>query len=170
MPIAGSRMPTPSQTVGPFFGFALPFDSDADAVPPGSPGAIRIEGQLLDGVGAPVADGLLELWHGDQFARCRTDTEGAFHFAVRKPPAATARSGGVQAPHLNLTVFARGLLRQLVTRLYFPDEEAANHSDPVLGLVDANLRHTLIAQQDKGGVLHFDIHLQGRNETVFFAL
>ncbi len=71
--------PTPSQTVGPFFGFALPFDADADAVPVGSPGAVRIEGQVFDGAGDVVRDALLEAWHDDQFARCRTDDEGAFH-------------------------------------------------------------------------------------------
>ena len=157
------RAPTPSQTVGPFFGFALPFHGDADAVDPGAPGSVRIEGQLLDGAGEAVPDGLIEVWHGDQFARCRTDGEGAFHFTIRKPPPA----GG--APHLTVTVFARGLLRQLVTRIYFPDEEDANRTDPVLELVDSTNRHTLIARRD-GGALIFDIRLQGQNETVFFAL
>ncbi|HEV2036098.1 MAG TPA: protocatechuate 3,4-dioxygenase subunit alpha [Candidatus Dormibacteraeota bacterium] len=157
------RLPTPSQTVGPFFGFALPFHRDTEAVDPGSPGAVRIEGQVLDGAGEAVPDALIEVWHGDQFARCRTDGEGAFHFTVRKPRPA----GG--APHLTVTVFARGLLRQLVTRVYFPDEADANRGDPVLGLVEPGQRHTLIARRD-GGVLNFDIRLQGQNETVFFAL
>jgi protocatechuate 3,4-dioxygenase alpha subunit len=150
--------------VGPFFGFALPFDKDSEAVDPTAAGAVRIEGQVLDGAGEPVADALLEVSNGHQFARCRTDPEGAFHFTVRKP-AAIRKS----APHLTATVFARGLLRQVVTQIYFPDEEDANRVDPVLELVDPSRRHTLIARRD-AGVLNFDIHLQGDNETVFFAL
>jgi protocatechuate 3,4-dioxygenase alpha subunit len=157
-------IPTPSQTVGPFFGFALPFPDDANAVSSGSAGAVRIEGQVLDGHDEPVPDALLELWAGEQFARCRTDTEGAFHFTVSKPAAA-----GDAAPFLNVTVFARGLLRQLCTRMYFPDEHAANEADPILLRVEAGRRHTLIARQD-AGVLHFDVRLQGGAETVFFAL
>jgi protocatechuate 3,4-dioxygenase alpha subunit len=160
--------PTPSQTVGPFFGFALPFPGDAQAAEPGQ-GAIRIEGQLLDGAGEPVQDGLIEAWQGDQFARCRTDSEGAFHFLVRKPAAVSGPEGRSQAPHLELTVFARGLLRHLATRVYFPEEEAANRADPVLERVPADRRPTLIARSE-GGMLHFDIRLQGEGETVFFAL
>ena len=163
------RPPTPSQTVGPFFGFALPFPADREAVEPGQPDAIRVEGQLLDAEGAPVADGLLEVWQGDQFARCRTDPEGAFHFVVRKPAAESGPDGRPQAPHLNVTVFARGLLRHLATRLYFPDEGAANATDPVLESVDAERRHTLIAR-DERGVLRFDVQLGGAGETVFFEL
>jgi protocatechuate 3,4-dioxygenase alpha subunit len=149
--------------VGPFFGFALPFDADAEAVTAGSPGAARVEGQVFDGAGDVVRDALLEMWHGDQFARCRTDEEGAFHVTVRKP---IAENG--EAPFLNVMVFARGLLRHLPTRMYFPDEDDANASDRVLNRVDAARRHTLIAHSD-GDVLHFDIHLQGESETVFFA-
>jgi protocatechuate 3,4-dioxygenase, alpha subunit len=160
-----SETPTPSQTVGPFFGFALPFPDDQCAVPAGTPGAVRIEGQLLDGAGAPVPDGLLEASQGDQFARSGTDPEGMFHFQVRKPEAGPDG----QAPHLNVTVFARGLLRHLTTRLYFPDEAAANASDPLLRLVEADRRATLVARDD-GGVLHWDVRLQGEEETVFFAV
>jgi len=134
--------PTPSQTVGPFFGFALPeVEGDGD---------IRVEGRLLDGAGEPVTDGLLEVSGDDQFARCRTDDEGAFHLIVRK------------APFLDITVFARGLLRQLHTRMYFPGEQ-----DEALSLVDPGRRHTLVARQD-GEVVSFDIRLQGPEETVFF--
>jgi protocatechuate 3,4-dioxygenase alpha subunit len=160
-----SETPTPSQTVGPFFGFALPFPGDLCAVEAETLGAVPIEGQLLDGAGAPVPDGLLEVWQGDQFARCGTDPEGVFHFLVRKPEAGPDG----QAPHLHVTVFARGLLRHLTTRLYFPDEEAANAADPVLRLVDADRRHTLVARDD-GGVLRWDVRLQGEGETVFFAV
>ena len=163
------RAPTPSQTVGPFFGFALPFTGGADAVPTGAPGAYRIEGQVMDGADQPVSDCLLEVWQEEQFARCRTDAEGAFHFNVSKPPAMHLADGRVRAPHLNVTVFARGLLRQLATFVYFPDEREANEADPVLKLLDPEIRETLIARKD-GKVLHFDIRLQGRDETAFFAL
>lgn len=159
--MSGPRIPTPSQTVGPFFGYALPFEGGHDAAR--DQPALRIEGQLLDGAGEPVPDGLVEMWAGEQFARCRTDAEGAFHFRLVKP----ARSD--DAPHLNVTVFARGLLRHLATRMYFPDEEAANASDRTLHLIDPARRHTLVAHSE-GAVLRFDIHLQGESETVFFAL
>ena len=150
--------PTPSQTVGPFFGFALPFEGGPNV----DGGTARIEGQLLDGAGEPIPDGLLEAWQGGQFARCSTDAEGAFHFTVLKPAAAPG-----EAPHLNLTVHARGLLRHLVTRVYFPDEEEANAADPVLRKVDPERRPTLVARQD-GDLLRFDVRLQGDGETVFF--
>jgi protocatechuate 3,4-dioxygenase alpha subunit len=163
------RVPTPSQTVGPFFGFALPFDRDSEAVEPSASGAIRIEGQVLDGAGELVPDALIEVSQGDQFARCRTDAEGAFHFTLRKPAPVRRDNGRASAPHLTVMVFARGLLRQLVTRIYFPDEDAANRTDPVLELVEPSRRHTLIARGD-GAVLNFDIRLQGEDETVFFAL
>jgi protocatechuate 3,4-dioxygenase alpha subunit len=165
----GPRAPTPSQTVGPFFGFAMPFGSDADAVAPGSHGAIRVEGQMLDGAGDPVPDGLIEVWGEDQFARCRTDAEGAFHVTVRKPAARPGIDGRTQAPYLNVTVFARGLLRHLATRVYFPDEEEANRLDPILERVPADRRNSLIAHRGDGA-LRFDIRLQGEGETVFFAL
>ncbi len=164
--MGGRRASTPSQTVGPFFGFALPFPGDAD--PAVDKGSLRIEGQVLDGDGAPVADGLLEVWDRDQFARCRTDAEGAFHFTVHKPRALIGPEGIPFAPHLNVTVFARGLLRHLVTRIYFPDDEAANAADPVLARVEPGRCATLVARRD-GYVLRFDVHLQGADETVFFA-
>jgi protocatechuate 3,4-dioxygenase alpha subunit len=165
----GDRLdPTPSQTVGPFFALALPFAGDAEAAGVDE-GAIRIEGQVLDGEGQPVAEAILEVWESDQFARCRTDSEGAFHFLLRKPVPAAGADGRSQAPHLELTVFARGLLRQLATRIYFPDEAAANAADDVLALVDPERRETLVARAE-GGVLQFDVRLQGAGETVFFAL
>ena len=158
------RIPTPSQTVGPFFAIGLPYPGDSEAASPSSPQAIRLEGQLLDGSGEPVPDGLLEVWSGQQFARCRTDPEGAFHFTVVKPASEAA-----DAPHLNVTVFARGLLRHLATSRYFPDEASANARDRVLGQVDPLRRATLIAHSD-GAVMRFDIRLQGESETVFFQL
>ena len=163
------RIPTPSQTVGPFFGFALPFPGDADAVPSEAEGALRIEGQVLNGAGEPVADSLVEVWQGELFARSRTDGEGAFHFTVRKPSATRLGDGRVRAPHLNVTVFARGLLRHLATFVYFPDEAEANQSDPVLQLLEPAARETLIARRD-GEILRFDIRLQGEDETAFFAI
>ena len=146
--------PTPSQTIGPFFGFALPFSDDAAAAPSGSPDTLRIEGQVLDGAGDPVPDALLEISENDQFARCRTDAEGAFHFIVRTPDEA----------FFNVTVFARGLLRHLNTRMYLPGRE-----DAVLSSVDPKRRHTLVAQRE-GESLRFDVRLQGPDETVFFAI
>jgi len=141
--------PTPSQTVGPFFGFALPFEGDAVA----EPDAIRVEGQLLDGAGEPVGDALVEASQGGQFARCRTDGEGAFHFLI----------GKADEGFFDIVVFARGLLRHLNTRMYFPDAE-----DAVLSAVAAARRRTLVARRE-GEVLRFDIRLQGEDETVFFA-
>ena len=155
--------PTPSQTVGPFFGFALPFDNDANAADRESRDAIRVEGQVFDGAGEPVPDALLEASDGEQFARCRTDGEGAFHFTLRKPVVSDG------APCFEITVFARGLLRHLQTRVYFADEEGANRTDRVLQLVDESRRHTLVGRAD-GDVVRFDIRLQGEDETVFFAL
>src|SRR5207302_5080748 len=133
--------------------------------------------------GDPVRDALLEIWQPDDqgryrqvmdaqatgFGRCRTDSEGAFNFTTVKPGATPAPDGRRQAPHLNVTVFARGLLRHLVTRMYFPDETDANTTDPVLNLVEPARRETLIAKSC-GGVLHFDVRLQGERETVFFAI
>lgn len=162
-----SLVPTPSQTSGPLWGFALMFEDSQSAVDPESADAIRLEGRVYDGHG-PLAypDCLLEVWQGEQFARSRTDEEGRFRFVVRKPDALEAPDGTQLAPHLNVSVFARGLLKQAQTRMYFPDE-AANATDPVLELVPEGDRHTLIAREEDG-VLRFDIHLQGEQETVFF--
>jgi protocatechuate 3,4-dioxygenase alpha subunit len=154
--------PTPSQTVGPFFGFAMPFTGGETASD--DPAAVRIEGQILDGDGRPVPDAILEAWTGEQFARSATDSEGVYHLVIAKPVAKNGR-----APHLDVLVFARGLLRQVTTRIYFPDESAANDRDEVLSAVPADRRATLIARAE-GAVLRFDIRLQGPGETVFFEL
>jgi protocatechuate 3,4-dioxygenase alpha subunit len=159
---------TPSQTVGPFFGVGMPFPGGAQCADPEAHGSLRIEGQLLDGMGEPVPDGLLEMWEGEQFARCRTDAEGAFAFTMKRPEARTGPAGPV-APHFEVLVFARGLLRQLWTRLYLPDEQERNAQDPVLAQVEPGRQATLIARRD-GAALHFDVKLQGADETVFFEL
>jgi len=166
--MSDQRAPTPSQTVGPFFGFALPFAGDADAgAPPET--ELSISGQVIDGAGAAAPDAILEIWHGDVFVRCVTDVSGRYRVTIAKPTVTRGPSGSTPAPHLEVSVFARGLLRHLATRIYFPDEEEANAADPMLALVDPTRRATLVARRDGSG-LRFDIRLQGAAETVFFAL
>jgi protocatechuate 3,4-dioxygenase alpha subunit len=181
---------TPSQTVGPFFAIALPWAGTAEVAPPGTAGAVRIRGRVLDGAGAPVPDALLETWQADPagrfdhpddprgagalgfggFGQCATGADGGFSLLTVKPGALPAPGGGVEAPHLDVSVFARGLLTRLVTRIYFPDEAEANAADPVLrSIADPAARATLIAVAEEGG-LRFDIRLQGDDETVFFEL
>jgi protocatechuate 3,4-dioxygenase alpha subunit len=164
------ELQSPSQTSGPLFGFALIFDGCEEAVPPGSPAAVEITGVVLDGAGAPVSwpECFLEFWEGEQWARTRTDEEGLYRVVVRKPDRQPMPDGSVQAPHLNVVLFARGLLKQALTRVYFPDETDANASDPVLEAVPELDRELLVAVRD-GDRLRFDIHLQGENETPFFA-
>jgi protocatechuate 3,4-dioxygenase alpha subunit len=151
------------------YGFALIFEGCDRAVEPGSPGAVVIEGRVVDGEGEPVAypDAIVEVWRGDQWARSRTDADGVYHVVVAKPEASELEGVGSEAPYLNVDLFARGLLRAARTRVYFPEEAPANASDPVLGLVPEDRRHTLLGRRDDG-VLRFDIRLQGEHETVFF--
>ena len=164
------ELQSPSQTSGPLFGFALIFDGCEEAVAPGSAGAVEITGVVLDGAGAPVnwPECFLEFWEGDQWARTRTDEEGLYRVIVRKPDPQPMPDGSVQAPHLNVILFARGLLKQALTRVYFPDEPDANAVDPVLEAVPEQDRELLVAVRDRDR-LRFDIHLQGENETPFFA-
>jgi protocatechuate 3,4-dioxygenase, alpha subunit len=158
------RLPlTPSQTAGPFFRIGLATTIGAHVAGEGSPGAVRISGQVLDGSGEPVPDALVETWQAEGAGRCATDDEGQFDIVTTKP----ARNGATDAPHLDVSVFARGLLTRLVTRIYFPDEDEANDADPVLQSLSSAERSTLVAVRDEGG-LRFDIHLQGARETVFF--
>jgi protocatechuate 3,4-dioxygenase alpha subunit len=163
-------MQSPSQTIGPLYGFSLMFEGSHEAVPPDSPGAVRLEGLVLDGDGVPVnwPEGYVEIWAGEQWARTRTDDDGLYTAVVRKPEPTPTPDGEVLAPFLNVAVFARGLLKQALTRVYFPDEAEANGADPVLELVPEEDRHLLIARQE-GDVLRFDINLQGANETPFFV-
>jgi protocatechuate 3,4-dioxygenase, alpha subunit len=173
--------PTPSQTVGPFFAFGLPYGDGPRVAPEWHPDAIRIHGVVLDGAGAPVPDALLEIWQagpdgtppavpgvlvrdGHDFAgfgRCPTDAAGHYWFSTLKP--------GGPAPHVAVTLFARGLLKQVLTRMYFP-HEAGNATDPVLSAVPADRRDTLVATRDGDRSYRFDIRLQGEGETVFFAV
>lgn len=169
---------TPGQTIGPFFGYALPFDRSNELVPPGSPDAIQLHGTVTDGAGAPVPDALLEIWQadadgavptssslrrdGDTFTgwgRAETDTDGHYSFTTVKP-------GAIQqsTPFITLAVFARGLLNRLFTRAYFPGDQL--DTDRLLNSVEAERRHTLIAVPDEHG-FQFDIRLQGADETVF---
>ena len=166
--------PTAGQTVGPFFGYALPFPDDEHLVPPGTAGAVRLHGTVYDGHGDPVPDAILELWQTDAagevvqrpgslrrdgwtftgWGRASTDDLGHYSFTTLTPG----------APFYALTVFARGLLNRLFTRVYLPD--AAD--DPFLATVDADRRSTLVATPDETGLV-FDVHLQGDRETVFLT-
>jgi protocatechuate 3,4-dioxygenase, alpha subunit len=166
--------PTAGQTVGPFFGYALPFPDDEHLVPPGSPGALRLHGRVLDGGGQPVPDAILELWQTDSdgsvvqvpgslrrdghtftgWGRASTDRTGHYSFTTVTP--------GTQ--YFALTVFARGLLNRLFTRAYLPDAAG----DALLAAVDPDRRSTLLTTQDETGLV-FDVHLQGDRETVFLA-
>jgi protocatechuate 3,4-dioxygenase alpha subunit len=171
---------TPSQTVGPFFAIELPYRDGPYAVPEGTTGAVWLRGRVLDGDGAPVPDALVESWQADPggqfggdfrgFGRCGTDEEGRWAILTLKPGPVPAGSGAAtQAPHVDLAIFARGLLHQVVTRLYFADEGEANAADPVLAGLDEQARATLVAQTSDDGY-ELDIHLQGPHETTFFAV
>lgn len=177
-------VPTPSQTVGPYLSLGVAPLERCEVVPPGTPGACTLSGRVLDGAGAPVPDAVVELWQagpdgsfgagagagGDQpwFGRSLTDAEGRYRFVTVKPGSVPLSTGQLQAPHVELLVFARGLLRHLRTRAYFPDEADANEKDPVLSRVPGDRRHTLVATHAGDG-LRFDVRLQGADETVFFA-
>ena len=156
-------MKTPSQTVGPFYTIGLSRSAQNELADPRDPAATRLVGLLLDGQGEPVADGMIEAWDpaGKRWGRSGTDSEGRFSFVVTKPDALPG-----EAPHLDVFVFARGLLRHQLTRVYWPDEAAANEADPVLSRLDRE-GATLVAEQEDGA-LRFDIHMQGDRATVFF--
>ncbi len=175
--------PTPSQTVGPFFHYALLDEDLSNLVAPDRPSAIRIEGTVYDGAGEIVPDAMLEVWQADAdgryanseygfsgFGRFGTDDEGHYEFLTIKPGPVPGPDGQpLQAPHIWVSVFARGLLRRLATRVYFPDEDEANASDPVLASIDdPDLRSTLVARAMDSGRFRFDIHLQGDRQTAFF--
>jgi protocatechuate 3,4-dioxygenase alpha subunit len=180
---------TPSQTIGPFFAYGLTprayggheLFTEQVAADGMSGERIRVEGVVYDGDGAVVSDAMIEIWQADGqgrfnaagnagftgFGRCETSAEGVYVFETVRPGALPGPDGATQAPHLTVSVFARGVLVRLMTRIYFSDEPA-NASDPVLALVPAERRDTLIAKRGADGVLRLDIRLQGDGETVFF--
>ena len=156
---------TPAQTVGPYYSIGLCRRPENELAARGEPGALELTGQLLDGEGAPIGDGLVEVWDpaGRRWGRSGTDSDGRFAFVLAKPDALPG-----EAPRLDMWVHARGLLRNQLTRVHFPDEEAANDADPVLSKLNGAQRETLILEASAGG-LRFDIRLQGDRATVFFA-
>ena len=176
--------PTPGQTIGPFFGYALPYDGDSELVPPGTPGAIRLHGLVLDGAGQPVPDAPLELWQVDAdgvvsrdsgsrrrdgftftgWGRASTGNDGRYVFSTLAPGASVPGA----APFFAITVFARGLLNRIFTRAYLPDDPAALRADSLLSSLDPERRETLVARPDESGYV-FDIRLQGPGETVFLT-
>lgn len=159
-------MKTPSQTVGPFYSIGLARRSENELVESAAPGALRIVGQLIDGDDTPIPDGMVEIWQAAdrRWGRSGTDDEGRFSFVA---PKSTALPG--EAPRLDVYVFARGLLKHQLTRMYFPDQAEANATDPVLSSLTKRERETLVAEAD-GSTLRFDIHMQGEHATVFFAV
>ena len=179
-----SRIPSASQTVGPFFNFALSTNADLGVLArEGVPGErIRLEFQVTDGDGAPArGDCMIELWQADSagryahatefggFGRLETDHDGCCVFETVKHGRVAGPDGRLQAPHISVMVFARGLLKHLHTRVYFAGEPA-NREDPILALVSEERRATLLAQPGEGapGTWRFHIRLQGDGETVFF--
>jgi protocatechuate 3,4-dioxygenase, alpha subunit len=162
---------TPSQTVGPFLHIALADPDARFAVPADADGAIVVRGRLTDGNGDPIPDGFVETWQVDgRWARSATDAAGNWDIRTVKPPAVPTRDGTPQAPHLVASVFSRGLLDRVVTRVYFGDEEEANRADPTLAVIDPARHHLLIATPEADGAYRFDIRLQGDGESVFFAV
>lgn len=179
-------MTTPSQTVGPYLHIGLAWDDGPYAVADGTPGAVWLRGRITDGNGDPVVDGLVETWQADPagrfdhpddprgpaprpdgfrgFGRCPTGVDGSYAVLTLVPGAVAG-----EAPHIDVSVFARGLLDRLVTRVYFADHAEANAADPVLASVPAERRGTLVAKRSGDGY-RFDIRLQGDDETVFFRI
>jgi protocatechuate 3,4-dioxygenase, alpha subunit len=172
---------TTSQTVGPYLHIGLTPMTIENLVPAGVEGErISIEGRIVDGDGKPVNDAMVEIWQADAagkygtkefrgFGRSATDDQGMYRFQTIKPGRVPGPGGKQQAPHIAANIFMRGQLKQLVSRIYFPDDPA-NTEDPVLALVPAERRATLIATKDAGkaGTLVWNVILQGHDETVFF--
>jgi protocatechuate 3,4-dioxygenase, alpha subunit len=192
---------TPSQTIGPFFAYGLlpegygrkSIAGNVLTTPATKGERIRIEGTVLDGKGAPVTDAMLEIWQANAggryrhvadardavpldetfagFGRALTDSNGVFHFDTIKPGRVPGRGNAVQAPHIGLIVFARGMPNHAYSRIYFSDEAKANGEDPVLATIESSRRRTLIAERREEvgvAVYRFDVRLQGIDETVFF--
>ncbi|MGW1748811.1 protocatechuate 3,4-dioxygenase subunit alpha [Streptomyces sp. NPDC002092] len=189
---AETVLPTPSHTVGPFYGHALPFPGGGDIAPVGHPDTITVQGYIYDGAGNPLPDAFVELWGADPegnipqvdgsirrdpasggylgrngveftgWGRIQTDANGHWYARTLRPGAR-----GRSAPYLSVCVFARGLLVHLFTRIYLPGDETVLAADPVLSQVPEARRGTLIATDDGKGTYRFDIRLQGEGETVF---
>ncbi|KZE20182.1 protocatechuate 3,4-dioxygenase subunit alpha [Brevibacterium casei] len=175
--------PTPGQTVGPFYGYALPYPGDRELVPPGSSRAVELHGVVYDGAGDPVPDAILEIWQPDEtgtvvlrtgslrrdgftftgFGRCAVDPEGRFSFSTVEPGPTEAG----RARFISVVVFARGLLNRLFTRVYLPEDTEAHATDPLLSSLESAERQRLIAVREADGSLRFDIRLQGEDETPF---
>ncbi|EKU47273.1 protocatechuate 3,4-dioxygenase subunit alpha [Brevibacterium casei] len=175
--------PTPGQTVGPFYGYALPYPGDRELVPPGSSRAVELHGVVYDGAGDPVPDAILEIWQPDEtgtvvlrtgslrrdgftftgFGRCAADPEGRFSFSTVEPGPTEAG----RARFISVVVFARGLLNRLFTRVYLPEDTEAHATDPLLSSLESAERQRLIAVREADGSLRFDIRLQGEDETPF---
>lgn len=189
--------PTTSQTVGPYLHIGLSGLNCADLTagltaldtPP-----VVIEGRVTDGQGKPVPDGMIEIWQADAqgvyqhpddpryagpdaaksgftgFGRLPTEPDGSFRITTIKPGRVAGPDGTLQAPHLVVSLFMRGLLKHLSTRMYFPDETQANEQDWILQQVPAARRATLVAQAGYNGTLRWNVNLQGAGETVFFDI
>ena len=181
--MTGLPLPTPSQTAGPFLSIGLRWPDGPYVVPAGTPGAFWLRGRVLDATGAAVSDALVETWQADPHGRFagrgasggfrgfgRSETlDGEFAVLTVKPARVPDVQGRLQAPHVAVSVFARGLLDRVVTRLYFADELEANAQDPVLAsLPDDEARGTLLACPSDDG-FRLDLVLQGSDETVFFT-
>ncbi|MFF4018865.1 protocatechuate 3,4-dioxygenase subunit alpha [Streptomyces sp. NPDC001843] len=187
-----SVLPTPSHTVGPFYGYALPFRGGEEIAPLGHPDTITVHGYILDGAGKPLPDAFVELWGADPdgnvpttdgsirrdpatggylgrngveftgWGRIQTDADGHWYARTLRPGAR-----GRSAPYISVCVFARGLLVHLFTRIYLPGDEAAHATDPLLSRLTDERRATLVATGEGNATYRFDIRLQGEGETVF---
>lgn len=173
---------TPGQTVGPFYGFALPYERGHELVDRATPGAIRLHGTVFDGEGTPIPDSMLEIWQADAdgnvssqpgslirdgytftgWGRVAVDNVGHYDFTTVNPGSIDGK-----APFISLVVFARGLLNKLHTRIYLPENEERLAADALLSSLPEERRRTLIATREANGDLRFDVHMQGDDETVF---
>ncbi|NAZ15890.1 protocatechuate 3,4-dioxygenase subunit alpha [Glutamicibacter soli] len=178
-------VPTPGQTIGPFYGYALPFEKGGELVNQAHPAAVRLHGVVYDGNGEVIPDSMLEIWQADEngtvvsrdgslvrdgynftgFGRVPVDNVGHYTFTTVNP--GPTEEG--KAPFIMLTVFARGLLNRLFTRIYLPEDTEALANDPLLTSLPEDRRKTLIATREADGSLRFDIRLQGEDETVFLS-
>ncbi|CCQ48420.1 protocatechuate 3,4-dioxygenase, alpha subunit [Pseudarthrobacter siccitolerans] len=176
-------VPTPAQTVGPFYGYALPYDKDNELLAPGSAGSIRLQGTVYDGSGQAIPDAILEIWQPDSAGRIVQKTgslvrdgytftgwgrgavgnSGVYTFTTVNP--GPTKPGA--AAFISVAIFARGLTNRLFTRIYLPEDTGALANDPLLTSLEPERRKTLIARRDPDGGLTFDIRLQGEGETVF---